>query len=192
MTDPPRRRSNWKLALFLAAAVLPPVVLVLGPFKQRFFPRDPDALPAIARVADVVAPTDRGELARLLGPKLTESGLADALASRFAERRYAEAEQALERVPIGEASPGVRWLHGVAALLDRRPAVALAGLEDAAKASDPALAREARFALAQTLLLLGRADAARPELEQLAQREGPHRAAAQQQLAALDSLLRRS
>jgi len=186
MTDLPRRRSNWKLALFLAAAVVPPVALVLGPFRQRFFPRDPEALRAIARVE--MPPLDRNGISRILGPELTASGLADALASQFEQRRYADAEQELERVSPAQANDGVRWLHGMAALLDQRPAIALPGLQDAAKAGDPRLAEEARFALAQALLLLGRADAARPELVELSRRDGPHRLAATEQVAALDAL----
>jgi hypothetical protein len=178
--------SNRRLLLFLAIAVLTPVVLVAGPFHSVFFPKDPAALRALARVDELEPPLATAQ--RWLDEARLDATVRDAILRELVDHRCADAALLLERVPVDHATSGVRLLFGIETLLSQRPAVALSGLEDATRASDADLAAEARYALAQALLLLGRRDDARRELERVSSSDGPRRAAASLQLAAVDAL----
>jgi hypothetical protein len=180
----PRARSKRLLALFLVAAVAPPVVLALGPFRKHFFPQDVAALRALA----IVEP-----------PKLEGLALDDELRA-ICERELARGNAAalferLESLPRERVTPAVAYVHGMAALLAQRPAVAVAGLESAregaAAAGDARLAREATFALAQADLLLDRGSSARARLSELSSSPGARRDEAAAQLARLESTSRR-
>ena len=181
----PARTSNRRLLLFLAAALVPPVVLVFGPFRANFFLRRARQIQWRAR-PDLVVPDPARVFAQLHGPApsagLPEE-LAHAIADAFAERRYADAANALERVPIELSVAAVRELHGVAELLAGHPALATAGLEDALKSDDAALVDTSRFALAQALFSLSRGDDARRELEKLSERANAWQALALEQLS---------
>ena len=147
--------------LFLALAIAPIVVLALGPFRDRFFPRDVAALRALARVE---APRlDAAALRQLAGASFSSAGdrawLAE-LAQAGGARRWDEIVQRLDALPRERITPGLMYLHGIAALLAERPAIALAGLEAASRADDPALSESASLALAQAFLMLDRGDAA--------------------------------
>jgi len=177
-----RRRSNLRLVILMAAIILPPVVLALGPFRKNFFP---------ARTREVQA------LAIVAAPALDFAALADArwsadelaaLRRLWDSKQYAALEERLGREPIQRMTPGLKYLHGIAALFDRRPAIALKGLEDAKQEGDAKLRDDASFALAQALLLTGNRDAARHELEPIAAAAGKHREQAQAQLEALSAL----
>jgi hypothetical protein len=177
-----RRRSNLRLVLLMAAIVLPPVVLALGPFRKQFFPARTHEIQALA----IVAPPAL-DFAALAGGKWPDAELAE-LRRLFDAKQYAALEERLGREPIQRMTPGLKYLHGMAALLDRRPAIALKGLEDAKQEGDAKLRGDAAFALAQALLLTGNRDAARAELAPIAAQPGPHRDEAQRQLDGLSAL----
>lgn len=177
-----RRRSNLRLVLLLAAIILPPVVLALGPFRKQFFPAQTHELQALALVAPPAL-----DFAALAGGRWSAEELAE-LRRLYDSRQYAALEERLGREPLQRMTPGLKYLHGIAALLDRRPAVALKGLEDAKQEGDAALRGDAAFALAQALLLTGNRDAARHELEPIKAQPGPHRDEAERQLAGLSAL----
>ena len=94
----------------------------------------------------------------------------------------------LDREPRDRMNAGLKFLFGIAALLDRRSTVAAKGLADARQEGDAALRAEASFALAQALLLTGNAGAAEAELAPIAAGDGPHRDAAARQLHELSAL----
>lgn len=177
-----RRRSNLRLVLLMAAIILPPVVLALGPFRKQFFPAQTHQIQALAIV---VAP--ELDFAALAGGRWTDDELAD-LRRLFDSKHYAALEERLGREPIQRMTPGLKYLHGMAALLDRRPAIALKGLEDAKQEGDAKLRGDAAFALAQALLLTGNRDGARAELEPIASQPGPHRDDAARQLSEIASI----
>jgi hypothetical protein len=177
-----RRRSNLRLVLLLAAIILPPVVLALGPFRKQFFPAQTHAIQA---VAIVVAPDL--DFAALVDARWSREEVAE-LRRLFDSKQYAALEERLGREPRLRMTPGLKYLHGMAALLDRRPAIALKGLEDARQEGDAKLRAEASFALAQALLLTGNRDAARAALEPIAATAGPHREEAARQLDLLSAL----
>lgn len=177
-----RRRSNLRLVLLLAAIILPPVVLALGPFRKQFFPARTHELQALA----ILDPPPL-DFAALAGERWSAEELAE-LRRLFDSKHYAALEDRLGREPLQRMTPGLKYLHGLAALLDRRPAVALKGLEDAKQEGDAKLRADAAFALAQALLLTGNRDAARRELEPLASRPGPHRDEAARQISELSAL----
>jgi hypothetical protein len=183
MTSPAaKRRSNLRLVIFMAVVILPPVVLALGPFRKNFFPAQTHAVQALAVV---VAP--QLDFAQLADARWSANELAD-LRRLWDAQQYAALEERLGREPHARMTAGLKYLHGIAALLDARPAVALKGLEDARQEGDATLKGEAAFGLAQALLLTGNRDAARAELEPIAAQPGPHRAQAQQQLDGLSAL----
>ncbi len=160
-----RKKSNRLLALFLAAAVVPPVVLVLGPFRDRFFPGDARAVQGIA-----VSVRPRWELAdweRIVGAQPSATALASQLADEWEAGRYGEVAAQLERLPAVQASAELRYAYGIARLLDHHPALALESLQGAVSMASGVLANDARFALAQAHLGLGRADDARRTLQSL-------------------------
>jgi hypothetical protein len=185
MTAPPRRTSNLRLALFLAAVVALPVVLVAGPFRDRFFPQQARAIAALA--APVEPPVTRGDLERLLGAELAAALQRD-LEPAVAARDWAALARVLERVEPARATSGVRYLHGVAWLAAGHPALALTGLQDAAATATAPLQDDARFALAQALLRLARGDEAARTLTALDVAAGPFAERARGQLAALAEL----
>ncbi len=180
-----RTNSNRRLLLFLALAVLAPVVLVGGPFRDRFFPPQARAIGSLA-----VAPAPPLDLARcreLLGEPLLAQ-LGGEFETALALHDTAGVALALERVAPQQASAAVRYLHGLALLEGGHPARALTGLQDAAATASPPLDDEARFALAQVLLLLTRADQAQVELTRLANGAGRYAERARQQLERLAKL----
>jgi len=185
MTAPPRRTSNLRLALFLAAVVALPVVLVAGPFRDRFFPKQGRAIAALA--VAVEPPVARGDLERLLGADLA-AALHRELDPAVAARDWAAIARVLERVEPQRATAGVRYLHGVAWLAAGHPALALTGLQDAAATASAPLQDDARFALAQALLRLSRADEATRTLSALDVAGSPFSQRAREQLAALAAL----
>lgn len=180
-----RHRSNARLLLFLGAVVLIPVVLVAGPFRDRFFPH---AARSVAELAQPPPPRfGAADRAALLEPEQV------ALLGRDFEHAcdrsdWTAVALALERVPPARATPAVRYLHGLALLQARHPATALAGLQDAVALAAPPLEDDARYALAQALLMLARGDAARGELSTLAAGASEHAAAARRQLEQLAAL----
>lgn len=189
MPSPPS--SNRKLALFLATVVLAPVVLVLGPFRDRFFPKQARAVAAIAELPRTrFTPSDLAEL-------LTPAQIAT-LGERFTEaaaaRDWNGVALALERVEASQATAHVRYLHGLANLHAGHPARALAGLKDAValtvtpNAATAALHDDTRLALAQALLQLIRADEARRELTLLDRPSCRHAEQAHAQLLRLAAL----
>jgi len=184
MSDPDRRaRSNRRLLIVLALAVAPPVVLVLGPFRDRFFPPRAGELQALARVA---APRlDEAAVRELAGARLGDAAVAE-LARDAGSGRWEALAARLAALPRDLVTPGLMYLHGVAALQSKRPAAALAGLDAARRADDPGLSHEAGFALAQAFLMLERREPALALLRELAASPGARRAEAAAQLAALE------
>jgi hypothetical protein len=183
MTAPvARARSNRRLLLLLALLVLSPVALVLGPFRRQFFPEHVRELQSFAIVA--APPLDP---ARLAGPGWSEREC-DELRRAWDAKEYAALVARLDREPRERMNAGLKYLFGMAALLDRRSTVAAKGLADAKQEGDAELRAEASFALAQALLLTGNADAARAELAPIAAGDGPHREAAALQLRELSAL----
>jgi hypothetical protein len=166
----------------MAAIILPPVVLALGPFRKQFFPARTRELQALA----IVVPPAL-DVAALAGGRWPDSEVAE-LRRLYDSKQYAALEERLGREPIQRMTPGLKYLHGLAALLDRRPAIALKGLEDAKQEGDGKLHDDAAFALAQALILTGNRDAARAELEPIAARPGPHCDDAQRQIDELSAL----
>jgi len=183
MTAPAARaRSNRRLALLFALLVLPPVVLVLGPFRRQFFPERVRELQALA-----ILTAPALDVARLAGPGWSDAERAE-LRQDWDAREYAALVARLDREPRDRMNAGLKYLFGIAALLDRRSTVAAKGLADAKQEGDERLRAEASFALAQALLLTGNADAARAELAPIAAGDGPHREEAARQLARLSAL----
>ena len=183
MTAPAARaRSNRRLALVFALLVLPPVVLVAGPFREQFFPKRARELAALAILTR--PPLDPAALA---GAGWSDAERAE-LRREWDAREYAVLVARLDREPRERMNAGLKYLFGLAALLDRRASVAAKGLADAKAEGDAALREEASFALAQALLLNGNGDAARAELAPLAQGGGPRREAAAKQIAELSAL----
>ncbi len=176
--------SNRRLLLFLAVAVCVPVALVVGPFRDRFFP--PQAR-AVAALALPLALPDAAQASALLGDALPAK-LRDELLGHLAAGHFATLAVALERVEPTLAHAGIRYLHGLACLQDRHPAQGLASLQDAVQLAAPPLQDDARFALVQLLLELSRADEATRELSVLASGTSAHAATARQQLTQLAEL----
>lgn len=181
-----RLRSNRRLVYLIALLVLPPVALVIGPFHDVFFPRDPKELRAIVRID--LPPLDGAALRKLAGPDCKDEALLAELEHSLAEGQWMALVERIGQLTREQVTPGLTYLHGLAALLAERPALAVAGMETAKQSHDPELARNGKYGLAQALLLMGRSDAARTELLDLAKNEGPHQADAERQLAALDAL----
>ncbi|MBL8840776.1 MAG: hypothetical protein JNL90_04510 [Planctomycetes bacterium] len=186
-TRPEARRSssNRRLLLFLALAVLVPVVLVVGPFRGRFFPPQARAIGALA-VAPA-PPLERARCLELLGGELLAQ-LGPEFEAALEQHDHAGLALALERVAPNQATAAVRYLHGIALLEGGHPARALAGLQDAVATASPPLDDEARYALAQVLLLLTRADQARVELTRLSHGASRFAEPARRQLVQLSAL----
>jgi hypothetical protein len=177
-----RRRSNLRLVILMAAIILPPVVLALGPFRKQFFPAQTHELQALA----IVEPPAL-DVAALAGGKWPDEQIKE-LRRLYDSKQYAALEERLSREPIQRMTPGLKYLHGMAALLDRRPAIALKGLEDAKQEGDAKLRGDAAFALAQALLLTGNREAARAELEPIGKQPGPHQEDAARQLSQISAM----
>jgi hypothetical protein len=190
--QPSATRSNARLLAFLGVAVLVPVALVLGPFRDRFFAPETAALQSLVRLPSIEL---RGEDAARLVALADPSGeLGREIAEAFDQRRHADAQVRLEKATPAPGDAGFRLVYGVAALLARNPSQARAALADAAALERaapwprPQVADDAAFALAQALFLLGRGDEARRELEAITSRDGPRSAEARAQLAELESI----
>ncbi len=186
-TTRPRSASNRRLALFLAAAIVPPVALFLGPFRKYSFPPDVETVRAVARVAELRPDGER--IRAWLADAALDAADVEPIARAFEDGRFGDAALALERVAPDHATSGVRLLFGIAELLDQRPAAALPGLQDAAGSPRPELRSEGQFALGQALLLLGRTDDAERRLAELVSASGgPRRDLAARQLSELRAL----
>jgi hypothetical protein len=183
MTAPvARARSNRRLVLLLALFVLTPVALVLGPFRRQFFPEHTRQLQSLAILE--VPPLD---VARLAGPGWSAAEIEE-LRREYEAHAWPSLVARLDREPRDRMNAGLKYLFGIAALLDRRSTVAAKGLADAGQEGDAALRAEASFALAQALLLTGNAGAAEAELTPIAAGDGPHKDAAARQLRELSAL----
>jgi hypothetical protein len=184
MSDSPRRAgSRWRLFFFLALAIAPPVALVLGPFRGRFFPDDVEELRALAVVVE--PRLDRAALRELAGGRDADEGWLAELAREFDARRFDALVERLGALPPERVTPGLMYLHGLCALLANRPAAALAGLQAAHEAGGGALSHEAGFALAQAFLMLGRREPALALLLEISRAAGPRSDQAWEQLLQL-------
>jgi hypothetical protein len=182
---PAAARSNRRLLLLLAALVVPPVVLVLGPFRGVFFSSRTGAIQRLARSFE--PPLTVATIATLAGPKWTRPEC-EQLQALYAAHAFDALVSELEAQLPERESPGILYLHGLAALAVHRPTVAAGVLTDALANCDAALKPDVEFALAQSLLAIGNADAAREPLNALAGAPGSHRDDAVAQLASLAAI----
>jgi hypothetical protein len=169
-------RAAW---IGLAAAAL--ILFLLRPFGPSDGGAiDPRAAVELARVEALPARVARGEADE------AELAFREGLV-HYVERRWDAAEVALAHAAaLAPERADVALYRGSAALLDGRPADAIAPLEQAS-AAEGTPGREARWQLAQALLASGRPADARAALEVLAAGDPEdHRAAdAREQLAEL-------
>ena len=172
--------SGLKLVAFFSL-ILIPVVLVLGPLRETFYP------PAAAQAAALadLTPPDFDQFALGDGDeawRATRASLRDA----YERGQPAVVTALLERLADVPSPQGVLLLEGVCYLLQRRPGPALIRLQ---QIQQPSRERHAAWYTAQCHLILGQPRDARSVLVALTSADDPVAARARRQLQELDELL---
>jgi hypothetical protein len=176
----PESKSSRRLARnvhgcgFLAIVTLP-VVLVLGPCHDAFFLPQHEELAAVAQPGIPLAWEPR--LAGLdLAPRQVEQ-----IRERLDAANHFGLGELLDRMPATPTIPELALLRAHAYLLQNRPAPVALMLEDFRRNPHPTLDADATWLLAQSYLLLGRAELAGACLDRLVDQDGPWSAAVRQQ-----------